>query len=199
MTSWHPYAHSAQRSATVWLAVLGVASAWGWAAITRRFSIDVPWWIDAPAVFGFYGLLYWLYDRFLWGTALFRALHGVPNLSGRYKVTVRTSHDNHEAVREASAVIAQTWSRVVVRLETEFSTSTSKTAWLQESPGVGFSIAYIYSNMPRPSAPAELVPHEGTAVIVFDAIGKGKGTYYTGRGRVNFGELEFEPGSRTKS
>ncbi len=198
MTGWHSYAHSAQRSATAWLAVLGVASAWVWAVITRKFNIDVPWWLDAPAVFGFYGLLYGLYDRFLWRIVPFRAAHGVPNLGGKYRVTIRTSHDNHETVREASAIVAQSWSRIVVRLETEFSTSTSGTAWLNETPGAGFTLAYIYNNIPKPSAPAELIPHEGTAMITFDAAGKGTGTYYTGRGRTNFGEMVFEPEKRAR-
>ncbi|WP_437515154.1 hypothetical protein [Sorangium sp. So ce1099] len=192
MTGWHPYAHSLQRAATVWLAVLGVAAAWAWGAATRAFNWDVPWWLDTPAVFGFYGVLYWAYDRLLWRLPPFRALHGIPNLSGRYKVTIRTSHDGHATSREALASVAQSWSRIVLRLETDSSTSISGAAWLSEAPGAGFTVTYVYSNNPKSAAPSMLTPHDGTAIVTFDASGKGTGSYYTGRGRTNHGELTFE-------
>ena len=199
MRSWHPYAHSAQRSSTVWLAVLGVAAAWAWGAGTRALDWGVPWWLDTPAVFGFYGLLYWLYERLLWRMAPFRTLHGIPNLGGRYHVTVRTSHDGHMTTRNATASIAQSWSRIVIRLETDTSTSSSGAAWLAEAPGAGFTITYVYTNTPKSAAPSSLTPHEGTAVIAFDNARNGTGAYYTGRGRTNYGEFTLEPEESAKS
>ncbi|WP_437665606.1 hypothetical protein [Sorangium sp. So ce1182] len=193
MSNWHPYAHGAQRSATLWLAVLGVAAAWAWGATTRTYSLDIPWWLDTPAVFGFYGMLYWLYERVLWALWPFRVAHGTPNLNGRYRVTVKTSHDGHTTARRGTATIAQSWSRIVVRLETDSSASSSRTAWLAEAPGAGFVLTYVYTNTPKSAAPAALAPHDGTAVVTFDRRRRGTGSYYTGRGRANYGELTFEP------
>ena len=192
MTGWHPYTHSAQRSATVWLAVLGVVTAWTWGAITRLYSLNAPWWLDTPAVFGFYGLLYWAYDRLLWRFRPVRLVHGIPLLSGRYRVQIRTSHDGHLTSLGAVATIVQSWSRIIIRMDTENSISTSEVAWLSETPGVGFTVTYVYTNKPKSAASLDLTPHEGTAVLTFDSTGNGTGWYYTGRGRTNYGELVFE-------
>lgn len=193
MTNWHPYSHSAQRSATLWLGVLGVGAAWAWGAGTRALAWSIPWWVDTPAVFGFYGILYWCYDRVLWRLWPFRAFHGIPDLSGRYRVTARTSHDDHATTRRGNVSIAQSWSRMVVRLETDSSRSSSSAAWLVEAPGAGFTVTYIYANTPKSAAPSGLAAHEGTAVVTFDRRRKGTGSYYTGRGRTNYGEFTLEP------
>lgn len=192
MRGRHPYAHSQQRTATVCLAVFGVAAAYAWGALTRAFALNVPWWLDAPAVFGFYGLLYSLYDRWLWRVLPFRLVHGIPNLNGRYKVTIRSSHDDHVKPIEASAAIVQSWSQISIRLETETSSSTNGVAWLSDAPGEGFTITYVYTNKPESGAPARLRGHEGTASVTFDPNGRGVGSYYSGRDRKKHGSLLFE-------
>jgi hypothetical protein len=193
MTDWHSYFHGQQRQATVWIAILGVLCAFAWGAGTSALGWAAPWWLDTPAVFGFYGLLSWVYEHWLWRTGIFKRMHGIPDLTGRYRVIIRTSFDEHTSPKEGTAVISQSWTRFVVRLETEFSTSRSQGAWLAEAPGAGFCLTYVYGNTPRSSAASVLTPHEGTAIVMFDETRRGNGTYYTGRGRMNHGELTFEP------
>ena len=193
VTDWHPYAHGAQRASVAWLAVLGVGAAWAWGAGTRGLGWTPPWWLDTPAVFGFYGILYWVFNVYLWQLSLVARLHGIPDLSGQYQVTIRTSHDMHVTQRIGKATIAQSWSSLIVRVELDTSTSRSRGAWLVLSPGVGTTLTYVYDNAPKPTAGQGLNQHEGTAVMTFTSDRRGSGSYYTGRGRTSFGEITFEP------
>jgi len=192
MKGWHPYAHSSQRLATVWLAVLGIFSAWLWGVAIRYFDLNVPWWLDTPAVFGFYGMFHCLFDRFIWRRGIFRFLHNIPDLNGRFDVVIRTSHDSHETLREGTVSIVQSWSNIVIRLETADSNSCSVCAWLSEEPGAGFTLTYVYFNNPKPAAPSQLIPHYGTAFVTFSDIRNCNGSYYAGRGRTNYGALTFK-------
>jgi hypothetical protein len=195
MTDWHPYSHGAQSKAVPWIGAASVLAAFAFGAILSSLNWAPPWWLDTPAVAGFYGILCSLYDRALWRMTLFRRLHGIPNLSGTYAIKVRTSHDGHSAMHEGAAVISQSWTHIVIRLDMPSSLSTSKGAWLVEAPGAGFSITYAYTNTPKATAALALSPHDGTAIVTFSPRGRGEGAYYTGRGRANYGELAFEPKS----
>jgi hypothetical protein len=192
MSDWHPYSHGRQRQASVWIAALGVLFAFALGALTSALKWTPPWWLDTPAVFGFYGLLYWTYDAKLWGTKFFRKLHGIPDLTGKYQVKIRSSHDQHVSVHDGIAIVTQSWSRIVVHLETAQSTSRSDGAWLAESPGLGFRLIYTYTNTPKSAAAPVLGAHGGTAVVTFKPDGNGSGEYYSGRARTNHGELTFE-------
>lgn len=193
MTDWHPYSHGAQRKAVLWIAGVSVLAAFALGAVLSLLHWAPPWWLDTPAVIGFYGAIYSLYDRVFWRHKLFRAMHGIPDLSGTYTVKMRTSHDEHSTLHEGTAVIVQSWSRMVIRLHTTSSGSASKGAWLVEAPGVGYCVTYVYSCTPKASAALALVPHDGTAVVTFTSQRRAEGTYYTGRGRASYGELTFEP------
>lgn len=192
MSDWHPYSHGRQRQATVWIVVLGVLFAFALGALTSALKWTPPWWVDTPAVFGFYGVLYWAYDAHIWRRAPFRWLHGIPDLSGTYRVTIRSSHDGHASVHDGIAIVTQNWSRIVVRMETAHSTSRSDGAWLAESPGLGLRLTYTYTNTPKSAAAPALGAHGGTAVVTFKSDGNGSGEYYSGRSRANHGELTFE-------
>lgn len=193
MTDWHPYSHGAQRKAVLWIATVSVVAAFGLGAFLTLLHWAPPWWVDTPAVAGFYGAIHAIYDGYLWRLRGFRLLHGIPDLSGIYTVKIRTSHDGHSSVHEGTAVIVQSWSRIVVRLQTASSTSSSRGGWLVAAPGAGHCLTYVYTCTPRATAAPTLNPHDGTAVVTFSPEKRGEGTYYTGRGRVSFGELIFEP------
>ena len=149
------------------------------------------------AAFGFYGLLYWLFDRVLWKAAYLARLHGVPDLNGKYLVTVLSSHEGHATTHNGSASIVQSWSHLVVRIEFEESSSRSTGGWLSSAPGAGVILVYAYANTPRGAAPPDLNQHDGTASVIFDASRCASGSYYTGRGRTTYGEVTFEPESPT--
>jgi len=106
----------------------------GMAAVGFAFSQDwllgfldrsVPWWIDAPSVMGFYGLLYLLFDAHIWRFAAKLGLVSVPNLNGLWSGTLISSHDGHRSEHGVYVTIKQTWSRMSIILEAEKSRSHS--------------------------------------------------------------------------
>jgi hypothetical protein len=119
-------------------------------------------------------------------------LHGVPDLSGRYRITLRSSHDKLATRKEGTATITQGWKKLVIRTTTESSTSVSTGAWLVDDPGAGDCLTYVFLNTPKAAAPKVLETHEGTATVIFTPDGKGAGEYYSGRGRSKHGEITFE-------
>ena len=40
----------------------------------QTVETSTPWWIDAPSVIGFYGLLYWASDERLWKLGILRKI-----------------------------------------------------------------------------------------------------------------------------
>ena len=46
--------------------LLAVALAYFFNATLEYFNIQLPWWFESPSILGFYGLIYWLYDKYLW-------------------------------------------------------------------------------------------------------------------------------------
>jgi hypothetical protein len=188
MTEWHSYAHGGQRGAISLLVFVSLALAYGWDRLQEHLALALPWWVDTPSVLGFYGIVYVLYDLKAW--RWFRVLHGVPDLSGRYEVVLRTSHDGHTAEHPATLTIRQRWSKMVVRLETAQSTSVSNGGYLVEAPGEGCRLMYLYHNTPKPSAVGSMQQHDGTTELRFAEDGMtGRGSYYSGKGRSHHGEL----------
>lgn len=188
MTEWHSYAHGGQRRAISLLVLVSLALAYVWGWLQECFSLTMPWWVDTPSVLGFYGAVYLVYD--LWAWKWFRALHGVQDLSGRYEVALRTSHDGMSAEYRATLTIRQRWSEIVVRLETDNSASVSTGGYLVETPGDGCRLMYIYHSTPKPTAIGSMEQHDGTTELRFDEDGMAaRGSYYSGKGRSRFGEL----------
>jgi hypothetical protein len=193
VTEWHHYAHAGQARAVGAMVFVSLVLAWVWGLVQRTWIPSIPWWLDTPAVIGIYGIAFQAYDGWAWNWHWVRFLHGVPDCSGDYALTIRSSHDGLQSELRGTVKIRQTWTRIIVRVETGTSTSVSKGGYLVEAPGEGARLVYLYHNTPRGQAVAEMSQHEGTASLVFSGDGTtAVGTYYTGRGRRNHGELELQ-------
>ena len=188
MTEWHTYAHGRQTRAVAVLVFVSILLAWGWGLVQQRWLPTLPWWLDTPAVLGFYGIALTVYDRWAW--RWLRGIHGVPDYSGEYDLTIKSAFDGLSTERAGKITIRQTWTQIVVRLETDTSTSVSCAGYLVEAPGAGFRLVYLYHNSPRGQAVATMVQHNGTAELLFNDDGTAAtGSYYTGRGRLQHGEM----------
>lgn len=183
----HPYFHPAQRTATVIKAVLSVLLAF----LINNLGIAFPWWFDAPAVFGVYGLVAWLYNHHLWHLKHLRTLHKIPYLAGAYDVSVRGSYDEHATVHNGLASIRQSWTHLSVTLQFTASNSVSTTASILTTPE-GHVLQYMYTNEPRSSAPTTMNTHRGAVTLsINENSSNWAGEYFTGRGRMTHGELHF--------
>lgn len=168
-----------------------LAYSWGWAQGT--FELTVPWWLDTPSVFGFYGFLLLVLDRWAWRWGPIAQLLRVPDLSGRWKGTLRTSHDDFRQEHPVQLTVTQSWSMIRMVLETSSSASHSVAAHVIESGGTEpYEIVYQYDNTPKAGVVSTMHGHRGTAHLRLSAdASKLTGEYYTGRDRQNHGSMEF--------
>ncbi len=126
------------------LALLSIASAWASSRLLAAAHLSVPWWLDAPSTLAFYGLLYGLFERFLWRNSLVRKLGlvRIPNLMGRWRGYLITSFDGHGKRHDLVIHIFQSWTQISVFLTTATSMSRSCAAVIQVDDPEGVTLIY---------------------------------------------------------
>jgi hypothetical protein len=151
-----------------------------------------PWWLDTPAVLGFYGLCWRLYDEYLWRLgSVMQTLSGVPNISGQWAGLILTSYSDQEPIK-ATLIVRQTSSKILITLETGTSKSYSTMAALCSAPGPSNGLRYAFANMPRTLSVETMHPHTGMAQLILSDEGSQlTGDYETDRFRKTNGRLEF--------
>lgn len=206
----HPYSNDTSRIRTLLLAlvVAAILLAWGLGRVMATAHITTPWWLDTPAVVGFYGILWQLYDRWLWRLRIgSRTLSGIPNYNGSWTGSIRSSHDSARSY-PARLTIRQTASRVLVELHTERSRSVSQMAMLCAGSGSEHGLVYLYTNKPRhipePEHPdvqaagprtnmLAMTPHEGISrLLLAEDRTTLDGDYQNDRHRQTYGTLSFK-------
>ena len=172
----------------VYLTILSILLAYGLFWISKVSTIEIPWWFDAPSVFGFYGLLYILFAKVLWKKKFFRAIFRIktPNWNGTYKCSLITSFDNFKSEKDLKVSITQDWDIILVQTETSQSKSVSLSASFAINDSTNFQLTYEYLNKPKNDADSSLNMHYGMAYIYFESK-ELKGEFFNGRGRNNFG------------
>lgn len=191
----HPYSSDSRngRLAPLVIAVAAILLAWCLSAVLSALDATPPWWLDTPAVVGFYGMLWNLWDRSLWRLGgRRRNLSGVLNVSGTWEGKIISSYGGGTTV-EAALSIEQTATRISVGLTTASSTSESVMAMaLAHRPHTSGLIMFDYANEPRTLGPDSLRHHLGHASLTLSADGKSlKGEYRTEASRGNSGRMEF--------
>ena len=170
------------------IAGVGLALLLNW--VLQATAVDIPWWVDAPAVMGFYGILYTAFDRYLWKVRIVHkiGLVKVSDLSGTWEGDVCSSFDDHSTKIKAKLIIKQTWTKLSVHLRTNESESYSQIGAILTEPNI--EINYQYSNEPRSDSRTTMHAHRGTAWLALNGS-RLEGEYYTGRDRKNHGKLLF--------
>ena len=175
-----------------WLAIPGVAVAWALFFGLGAFDVSVPWWLDAPSVFGFYGLLFWFVDRRGWKTSVMRLVGlAAPDLNGEWHGVLHSSFDEYQSEFAITMRVVQTWSQMSVVFRTDTSQSRSNGASLEKLPEGTWVLTHLFLNEPKAGAPTDMATHRGTSVLVFDQQ-KLVGEYYNGRGRGTHGKVTLE-------
>jgi len=85
------------------MAVLSILLTYGASYLTRLLSLSIPWWIAPPSTLSLYGLLTFLYRRYVWKARLFKQipLSSIPNLSGHWKGQIISDFDRKETAAHA--------------------------------------------------------------------------------------------------
>lgn len=189
----HPYAtDSGERVyVVVVLALLSVAITYIFHIALSKVGIQWPWWLEAPSVWGVFGGLYMWFDKKLWRCKWLHkiGLVKVPDLNGRWNVQGHSSTYNEDFTGEI--LIRQTWTHLSITMETKHSRSYSVTASLFLNQPDGITLSYGYRNEPKPNALGTMHAHRGTTVLRLNDEGLLEGEYYSGRDRLNYGELRL--------
>lgn len=173
---------------------LSIGLAWVVQLTVRYIPMEIPWWLEIPSIAPIFGFIYFMFDKWVWKLPLLHAVGVVkaPNLQGRWKGYLRSSHDNQSKKHSVDMTIQQTWTRMLVTLETKTSRSHSVAASVNIEDGKPAEIWFNYRNEPKGEAPTALNIHYGTAILNSITTSTIGGQYFTGRGRANFGIIHLE-------
>lgn len=200
----HAYSsdHAERVRIIVFIGILSILAAWLLHLLLGYLPFSIPWWIDMPSVLGFFALIRAVFDRSLWRSKIVHKIFGivVPDLNGSWKGQLFSSYTDHSSPLEAELTISQTWTSILISLETATSISRSRAAaFVVDQPG-RTSLIYEYLCEPRPIATDTMHTHRGTAELHISSDGTLlEGEYYTGRDRQTYGSLNLRRVSRVRN
>lgn len=151
----------------------------------------------APSGLALFGLLFLLFDRFLWKWSLFykTGVIKIPNFAGTWNGQIISSKQPQQKI-PITVTIYQTYSNIRIRLETQYATSISlMAAFEMVDPGY-FNLSYEYLSVYR-SPQGDISRHYGVTRLDLkiddDAVDREqRGYYYTEKQRDAFGEIILE-------
>lgn len=151
--------------------------------------------LGTPSGIGILFIIFNFFDKQAWKWSIFRyfGIVTIPNLGGRWKGTVHSSHNGKTKV-DAILEIHQTYSKMFVSLYTATSESQSTIAGFLKDEAGQITLSYLYQNKPRFLAVSTMTPQQGSALLKVLKGGKLlDGCYYNnGRERSTYGEVNFE-------
>lgn len=192
----HPYSINSEehKQTSFYLAIGAILLAWALYLFSKNV-FPLPWWIEAPSVIGFYGLLHKWFEIKLWRNKYIRTILSIktPIIDGNWTGSI-TSHSVHAngLIPIKKFCIKQTWSHVIIYLETETSESHSFEASMNVDEFGTARVHYQYINKPKDTAPETMHVHYGSASAKFDDNGSLQTEYYSGRDRNNMGSFEVK-------
>jgi phosphotransferase system glucose/maltose/N-acetylglucosamine-specific IIC component len=197
----HPYATDSSERRTV-MAVLMISSillaySLGWLVGTIQNMLKISlWWLDAPAVFGFYGILFTIFNRWLLRVRLLHTLNviKVPDLNGTWTGEALSSHQEFATAHAVTVKIHQTWTAVCISLSGQHSDSESVVAAILFPKPDSVVLTYQYTNEPHAKSDSSMHAHRGTTWLYLrheQGVACLEGDYYSGRDRRNIGHMKL--------
>lgn len=166
---------------------LGIA----WAC--TQVIANPPFWLETLSPLAAYGLLYSVFDRYLWHLTIFNFLGIVtfPDLRGRWKGILRSSYNNTET-HEMYLEVTQKFSNIHLHAYFKASKSASAVASFTELNGKEY-LFYTYDNEPNSLKKGTMQNHKGTVKIDCSSNDKKlNGFYFNSIGNQGDIELSFE-------
>ena len=168
------------------------------AALIPSDLLPLRWLLPIPSIALVFGVSYWAFDNWLWRWRFLRVLRliNVPDLSGTWTGMIASSYTDLEKTQPVTVTIEQTWTEIVVRLNSAESRSWSITASVLTNSPEGLVLTYLFDNDPEAGSVETMQRFRGTTVLVNAAPDRLEGHYYTGRGRETHGSIKLRRPSR---
>ena len=187
----HSYDSQGRQWGYIAITLLSVPLVWMVAFALEATGINPAWWITTPSFGAFYTVFYWLFDRHVWR---FKSLHllglvKIPDLNGKWVGSIDSSYGNGGSTQTVSLSITQTWSRITIRLDSDYSNSYSEAVTIRNLDLDTPELVYVYWNEPKSLAMDSMEAHRGTAILELSS-NMLIGSYYTGRGRREIGTIK---------
>ncbi|HEU4975759.1 MAG TPA: hypothetical protein VFT50_11760 [Baekduia sp.] len=203
----HPYsAVMVDRTRAIFIAALAgvvIFAAIGYGI--EKSAWQPPFWLTTPSAGLFFGLFFGMYDRVLWRKSIFGfPLSQVPDLRGRWtgEISIEAGPRRREEQLLENipcfVTVTQSWTRMVVRFETPFSTSVSSMAAILDG-----EFHYEYAVQPKvgTSYPKDMNNHGGMARMRFDARlpKRMSGHFFNDQNYQRFGRYELRRDRRHRN
>ena len=159
--------------------------------VLNTADFEFQWAVNPSSTAGIFGLLYYLFDRFIWKWELLRRFDivTIPDLNGVWRGEIKSSYNQGKTI-QVSVIIKQRWSKILVELKANESHSKSVAASFLTDYSTSPELVYAYVNEPKPSAQESMEMHKGTTRLTFTGQAL-EGDYYTGRGRGTTGSIRL--------
>lgn len=149
------------------------------------------------------GIIYWVFDRWLWRYPPFIWLHSIPNLAGTWEGEIESSYgsDDEDGLTPidpdgSRLIITQRWSSIEVNYRNPGSSRSRSISARIETDTAEPVLKYIYENDPEGDGlVSSQSPHRGTAVLTLHKDGEDelRGSYFNDQeGGQSYGEMRFE-------
>jgi hypothetical protein len=176
-----------------WLAFGSVALALILTTATKSLNLEIPWWVDAPSVMGFYGIIYGHFNKSFWKKKIWGvSLSNIPNLEGTWVGNIYSSNNSGTKIDEIVIYIQQTWTEISIKVDVGTSTSSASMTAVNTLESNDFTLKYEYRNEPNAQSITTMNSHKGLVNLQLSPDKKNlKGIYFTGRGRQTYGDMDF--------
>jgi hypothetical protein len=175
-----------------YLAVISIAI-----VFILKFIFEIPDWIPVPSAFVLYGVLYTLFDQYIWKWSFLRKIKLIhtPDLNGEWVMETTSSKTDYRVTYSGRLCIEQTWTRISLFFEGANATSTSQMAAISIQNRSLFTVEWEYLSRKRPEFSEEDYMHYGITRVQWtgsDSMSILQGDYYTDRSRHQYGEVTIK-------
>lgn len=173
--------------------LLALGISYGYMLLIEKFpSIELPAVFESPSLLGVFGMLMFVYDKWLWKVKVCGIkLSPIPDYNGTWEGEICSSHNGGSMI-SCTLEIKQTWSEIVCRLKTDKSCSYSVAASISTEIGPNEGLVWRYVNTPRNNCKADMQMHHGVSRAAINDVGELECDYYNcSRERNTCGTIKF--------
>jgi hypothetical protein len=170
-------------------------------SIALVFLLKIVWkmpeWVPVPSAFALYGILYKLFERYIWKWTWVRWIAGIrtPDLNGSWTMETTSSYSDYKIIYEGRLQIEQTWSHISLFFEGSNAFSASQMAAISITNHSQFTLEWEYLSQKKPEFSEEDYMHYGITRLHWRGTGQKEfpqGDYYTDRSRHQYGQVTIK-------